>query len=292
MKIRIKRLYSFFQLLVLAAAIVLSPITAYADDTASLSISYILPGVNFSIYHAATYSEGIFSPTSVYKDYSITWDISTAEAQRSLASTLESYTVRDSLACTDSGKTDSAGHLEFSSLAAGLYLVLGESYDVEECRYIPTAFVILLNAGDHRDLTVKYNKEPIDPSEKCDIYVRKVWHDSTHRVSRPAYVYVQLLKDDVVCETVKLSNENNWEYIWKELSAEHEWRITEEKVPANYSVKITQDGYNFTVTNTRQEPSPTPKTGDNSSIDLYTALCCLSAAAMGTALVVLNKKKV
>lgn len=83
------------------------------------------------------------------------------------------------------------------------------------------------------------------------VTVTKVWNDGGYH-ARPASVNVTLYKDGEAYETVALNEENDWSYTWAELANEFTWTVDEAEVPAEYTKAVTNDGNDWTVTNTRQ----------------------------------------
>jgi len=51
---------------------------------------------------------------------------------------------------------------------------------------------------------------------------------------------------------VVLKDENDWSYNWTDLTDEYTWSVDEKSVPAGYTKNVTRDGYDFTITNTRE----------------------------------------
>ena len=78
---------------------------------------------------------------------------------------------------------------------------------------------------------------------------------------RPSEVVIELLKDGKLYDTVTLNEKNNWRHTWRGLpeynadGSKIEWRVTE-RVPKNYTVRITRDGVTFLVTNTYRPENP------------------------------------
>ena len=66
--------------------------------------------------------------------------------------------------------------------------------------------------------------------------------------ARPGYIYVQLLENGRVADTVVLSEANDWEYTWDELDADSQWRVVERDVPDGYTVTVEREGRVFVIT--------------------------------------------
>lgn len=81
--------------------------------------------------------------------------------------------------------------------------------------------------------------------------VVKKWIDRADKAEkRPEEIVAQLLRNGEVYKTAVLNEENNWTYTWKNLSRNYKWTVAEEKVPAGYTVSISQDGSLYTIINT------------------------------------------
>ena len=188
---------------------------------------------------------------------------------RSLAQTLDAYVARDTLTPLLSQKTGEDGMVSFEGLSPGLYLVLGESYTQDNTVYTPSPMLFYL-PGQGEDGGWEYKVTAsckFDQEETTDATVfrkvQKVWKDSGNQSKRPEMVFVQLLENGAVVDTVALSEENNWEYTWEGLDASSRWQVAETNVPDGYTVTVTQEGTLFVVTNTYpgKTPSKLPQTG-------------------------------
>ena len=85
----------------------------------------------------------------------------------------------------------------------------------------------------------------------------KIWEDRGYEQKRPSEVTMQLLRDGVVFDTVKLTKENNWRHTWKDLPAKHTWTIAE-RAPEGYTVQVGRSGITYTIRNTYVPPTPPP----------------------------------
>ena len=91
------------------------------------------------------------------------------------------------------------------------------------------------------------NTRTINPVE---ISVTKVWEGS-EGVIHPESVEAVLYRDGEEYATVTLSAENDWTYIWTGLTDEYSWSVDEKNVPEGYTKNVTSQGYDFTITNSR-----------------------------------------
>lgn len=207
--------------------------------------------------------------TDDFAQYPVSLEDLDSSGLRSLAQTLDAYVARDTLTPLLSQKTGEDGMVSFEGLSPGLYLVLGESYTQDNTVYTPSPMLFYLpgqgeDGGWEYEVTAscKFDREEITDTT-VSRKVQKVWKDSGNQSKRPEMVFVQLLENGAVVDTVALSEENNWEYTWENLDASSRWQVAETSVPDGYTVTVTQEGTLFVVTNTYpgKTPPKLPQTG-------------------------------
>lgn len=240
----------------------------YRDGKTALS------GAKFSIYRVADADEtGEQTVRSEFDEFDLDIRGKNDRRWREMAQTLESYVLRRELTPADSGKTDKTGMLTFptqgKTLAAGLYLVIGERHTQDGNDYDAEPFFVLLPTQDLENnewvydvsANVKFGKTPVpDDGDTVTRKVLKVWDDDGAEDSRPQEITVELLRNGKVYDTVKLSEKNNWRYTWLDLDADARWSVTEKTV-SGYTVSITREGITFVVTNTKKsDRTDTPDT--------------------------------
>ena len=240
----------------------------YRDGKTALS------GAKFSIYRVADADEtGELTVRSEFDEFDLDIRGKNDRRWREMAQTLESYVLRRELTPADSGKTDKTGMLTFptqgKTLAAGLYLVIGERHTQGGNGYDAEPFFVLLPTQDLENnewvydvsANVKFGKTPVpDDGDTVTRKVLKVWDDDGAEDSRPREITVELLRNGKVYDTVKLSEKNNWRYTWLDLDADARWSVTEKTV-SGYTVSITREGITFVVTNTKKpDRTDTPDT--------------------------------
>lgn len=240
----------------------------YRDGKTALS------GAKFSIYRVADADEtGELTVRSEFDEFDLDIRGKNDRRWREMAQTLESYVLRRELTPADSGKTDKTGMLTFptqgKTLAAGLYLVIGERHTQGGNDYDAEPFFVLLPTQDLENnewvydvsANVKFGKTPVpDDGDTVTRKVLKVWDDDGAEDSRPQEITVELLRNGKVYDTVKLSEKNNWRYTWLDLDADARWSVTEKTV-SGYTVSITREGITFVVTNTKKpDRTDTPDT--------------------------------
>lgn len=240
----------------------------YRDGKTALS------GAKFSICRVADADEtGELTVRSEFDEFDLDIRGKNDRRWREMAQTLESYVLRRELTPADSGKTDKTGMLTFptqgKTLAAGLYLVIGERHTQDGNDYDAEPFFVLLPTQDLENnewvydvsANVKFGKTPVpDDGDTVTRKVLKVWDDDGAEDSRPQEITVELLRNGKVYDTVKLSEKNNWRYTWLDLDADARWSVTEKTV-SGYTVSITREGITFVVTNTKKpDRTDTPDT--------------------------------
>lgn len=240
----------------------------YRDGKTALS------GAKFSIYRVADADEtGELTVRFEFDEFDLDIRGKNDRRWREMAQTLESYVLRRELTPADSGKTDKTGMLTFpmqgKTLAAGLYLVIGERHTQGGNDYDAEPFFVLLPTQDLENnkwvydvsANVKFGKTPVpDDGDTVTRKVLKVWDDDGAEDSRPQEITVELLRNGKVYDTVKLSEKNNWRYTWLDLDADARWSVTEKTV-SGYTVSITREGITFVATNTKKpDRTDTPDT--------------------------------
>lgn len=109
-------------------------------------------------------------------------------------------------------------------------------------------------AGYTKEITVDgyafviTNTRTINPVE---VSVNKVWVAS-EGVIHPESIEAVLYRDGEAFDTVVLNAENKWTHIWTGLTDEYTWSVDENTVPAGYTKNVTSDGYDYTITNTKE----------------------------------------
>ncbi len=243
---------------------VLSTLCVYAKqpdlmtESMSLSLNYEKGTSEFALYKVATFSEtGKFKVEEPFIRYQLVLDGLDSEGWRALAETLEGYVKRDQIDPIDRQQTDAEGKIRWENLEKGLYLVLGEQTKDKQYLYTPMPTLVTLpNRMENGEwnsqvsISLKYNQEDIFQKKEMDLKVIKIWKDAENKKNRPKKIFVQLVKDGNIHDTVELNKENNWEYTWKQLPKEASWMVVEKDVPQNYTVTSAKEGKTFILTNT------------------------------------------
>lgn len=268
---------AFAVLVLLACALAVTAVAQAIDQDreSTLTLSFGesgegFPEVEFSLYRVASLTEeGEYALTGDFAQYPVSLEDLDSSGLRSLAQTLDAYVARDTLTPLLSQKTGEDGMVSFEGLSPGLYLVLGEFYTQDNTVYTPSPMLFYLpgqgeDGGWEYEVTAscKFDREETTDTT-VSRKVQKVWKDNGNQSKRPEMVFVQLLENGAVVDTVALSEENNWEYTWEGLDASSRWQVAETSVPDGYTVTVTQEGTLFVVTNTYpgKTPPKLPQTG-------------------------------
>lgn len=189
------------------------------------------------------------------------------------------FTLYSNSACTSevaSAVSDASGHLNIPVPSAGTYYLKETSapagYHPNNTVYTVTATETYLvkNAGTADAVTeaklqirvdglVGTSTNQIDyvytvkntAVQYVDVTVKKVWAGISN-VTPPESVKVVLYRNGDAIETVTLNKSNSWSYVWEDLSDAYTWTLDEIDVPAGYVKKVTNEGYDFTITNTKE----------------------------------------
>ena len=107
-----------------------------------------------------------------------------------------------------------------------------------------------VNAGE-RILIINHALHPVGPkpSGKTELCVLKKWAESEKK--HPDFVKVTLFDGKRAVETVRLSEENHWTYLWTGLDAGGNWQVEETACKGNFkpSYEEREDG-TVVITNT------------------------------------------
>ena len=223
------------------------------------------------------------------------WDV--------VRSTLEAHILAYNIAPEFTSVTNEDGQVSFESLKTGMYLAIVNQVEQDDlhCRF-DSALIALPGLGsDGRwqyQVSVNAKGEvlpPVDPDEKIEFKVLKLWKGDEGGSDRPESVEVEIFRDGISYEKVVLSEEKHWSYTWSAKDDGANWSVVERNVPQGYTMTVEERQSTFVLTNTwtptyPDDPDKPPQTGDTSNIMLYVLLMTLS----GTMLIILGviRKKV
>ena len=248
---------------------------AEEESTQKGSISIVCPveGMELSLYRVAEYEEsGSFTLTEQFRKYSVSLEQKSQEGWQGAADALADYIRRDGITADAVLASGSDRKVCFTDLNRGLYLVLGQTTELQEDGktqiYEPQTALIALpedskETSEGKDpyqvtavLKFEKNDKPGNP-EETKIHVLKVWKQDQEK-ERPDSIVVELLQTDVegnttVVDRQTLTKENQWSYTWKNLSTLMRWSVSEAEVPNGYTVAVTREGDTVVLTNTAKK---------------------------------------
>lgn len=249
---------------------------AEEESTQKGSISLVCPveGMELSLYRVAEYEEsGSFTLTEQFQKYPVSLEQKSQEGWQGTADALADYIRRDGIAADAVLASGSDRKVCFTDLNRGLYLVLGQTTELQEDGktqiYEPQTALIALpedskETSEGTDpyqvtavLKFEKNDKPGNP-EETKIHVLKVWKQDQEK-ERPDSIVVELLQTDVegnttVVDRQMLTKENQWSYTWKNLSTVMRWSVSEAEVPKGYTVAVTRERNTVVLTNTAKKP--------------------------------------
>lgn len=139
------------------------------------------------------------------------------------------------------------------NLPDGVYLISGDDFEMGGKIYRINP--VYLSVPSESEVSLKYSTYG---QETCDVSVKKVWEGSDEI---PDSIHVTLFQDGKEFETVSLSSENRWKYVWEDMEGLH-WYEIKEDIPEGWECEVAQDGDSFVVTNTYAGGN-LPQTGQN-----------------------------
>ena len=223
-------------------------VSAGAENTGTLSISYPLNGTVYHIYRVGGIVNGEIVMDQAFSSVKLSDRASAAAKIAKLV--LQNGT--QELANTKVAK----GKAVFPNLPIGVYLVMGDPGTKNGIQYWPTPFLLSMPQKDDSgkllwDVKVEGKKEM-----NMSIFVTKRWVGD-QAANRPTSVTVHLLRNGKTYGAPVVLNEaNQWSHTWKDLPPD-EWSVVEDETP-RYTTAITREGNSFTVTNTWKK---IPQTG-------------------------------
>ena len=226
----------------------------------TLTLTYGFDGVTFSIYRVAEETASGPVLTIPFDGCRVKFPSREdgASAWKDAAETLAGYAA---------GKTPTAagtvkrGRLIFGGLQSGWYLVMGDAHWENGVRHTPVVFLAEVSAREGAEADVKGEEEEPGGPKTVTLTARKCWQGDGAE-TRPEQVELWLLRDGDLYDRVLLNEENDWQHRWQGLDPNHRWQVTEPEVPEGYTVSVSRQGWDFTVTNTAEQPEePAPWPG-------------------------------
>lgn len=224
-----------------------------ADDSITISNEIngnIVSDVTWKAYKIADYGAGgqliidsDFGSSNV--DFS---SLTTREDVANAATTFANIVLSDGVSI-DGQANAISGIAKITGLDQGVYLIVGSNVKIGSKVYGPAPMIVEVitdSDGVNVDVAAKfvYNNTAYK--------VEKLWKGddaSTHDE-----VIVELYKDGVLDDTVRLNESNNWKYTWESSDETAVWSVKEKTVIKNYKVSYRNEGSDYVVVNTYNPP--------------------------------------
>ena len=221
----------------------------------------VLTGMEWKLYRIGVRHDTAVEFVPELSGYSMDLGDLSAKTVDTAAKTIESYVTAAGLAPAAQGQTDSSGRLTFGGLGNGLYLASGKTLQIGNTVYYPSALLLEINGADTE---LDYDAYPkfyftVLSDEVREFTVKKIWIDNDNEHGqRPAELTVDLYRDGVLKESVRLNEGNGWEYSWTAKDDGAEWTAAEREIPEPYSVMIDYNSTQFLIRNTYRETTTEP----------------------------------
>lgn len=198
-----------------------------------------VPYAEFKLYHVADVnSDGSFSAAGVFESFPIILNGLDTDGMIETANALDGLVLMHEISPVATGKTEADGKLSFSRLTSGMYLLIGSRtvYDGDIYTVSPGLYILPGDGG--KDITINPKAEHIsDTDTNIDIKVAKSWDDKGFEKMRPDSIGATLYRDGKYYDSVKLTAETGWSYVWNDLDSRYIWT----------AVENLEDGYFYTV---------------------------------------------
>lgn len=202
------------------------------------------------------------------------------------------YIKSNNIEPTINGNFDSNGIFKVNNLENKLWLIKSGDFVKDNIEYqaIPQ-LVDSSKISSFEIIETKYEFEVPDDTSITYI-VKKEWIDSQKTKHNP--IFVSILHNNIVYDTITLSEQNNWSYQWSDLSDEGDWKVIENMIPDGYTVTYTESNNVFKIINTSTTVFQ-PQTGLESILEtinnriIIIVICAI--VSISTLIVGINMKK-
>ena len=258
-------------------------IFAISKESATLTIKHPISNINCRVYKVAEYSEAgnykLVKPFDHFVDEVELLDkIENAPAEmttndwRQLGITLNKY-LNESVTYEVYEDVIKEGMVVFSDIDTGLYLITVDSAEIDGKNYVSLSMLSTVpNLKESGEWNYQVELDYASKLGSVDIYdsysVQKIWKSHTTATPVKQEIIVDLYAEGMTepYDSVKLNEENNWSYTWKDLPGGSVWSVKEREVPENYKVLYSQNGAYFVIENVYYPPGtppepPLPQTG-------------------------------
>ena len=205
---KIKFLIPLF-VLVFMVSVLCTPFSA-DEQSGKITVLYELGNVSFNLYKVGEITENGAVLSDSFAQYKVNMHCDNS------AYTLWSYINRDGIAPLKTSATGENGVVLFSGLERGVYLICGESTEINGAHYTVSPSLIsvpcITNGEQEWNITANAKFERFgDEDTPVSISVVKVWQERPGMFICPS-IEIQLIKNSDVFDTVTLNEENNWNH--------------------------------------------------------------------------------
>lgn len=174
--------------------------------------------------------------------------LTTSEEVANAATTFANVVLSDNIAF-NAQAISTGGIAKITGLEQGVYLISGSNVKIGSKVYSPSPMIIEVitdSDGVNVDVMAKfaYNKTVYS--------IEKLWKGDDAKSHTE--VVVELYKDGVLNDTIKLNEANNWKYTWDSNDETAVWSVKETTLIKNYKVSYRSEGSDFVVVNTYYPP--------------------------------------
>ncbi|MBR4860603.1 MAG: Cna B-type domain-containing protein [Firmicutes bacterium] len=230
----------------------------YAHDGAAVS------GASVKLYRIADMTAGYrYVLTSVFSASGLQLNgIASAGEWDVISSTLESYILSKGISADYTAFADQNGVVSFQNLTQGLYLAQGGRTAQGGLIYtFESALISVPGRGDDGGLQYQVTAVPKSqvslppgpddppPEEEVEYKILKLWKGDAEKNERPASIEVELFCDGELCETVVVSEKNQWSFTLKAKEGSI-WTAAERNIPEGYTVTVGERENTIILTNT------------------------------------------
>ncbi|MGL4874885.1 MAG: Cna B-type domain-containing protein [Clostridium sp.] len=249
----------------------MASVSAIEDRIGSITIKHFneklpISDSNFKLYMIGRISEnGKISLTKEFLNCGI--DFENGKVGE-VSSTLEAYIQKNKINEIKEEKTNKLGIAKFNNLEKGLYFIMESDRSLIKTK--PSLVVIPRKNSDGQliqDITINTKSEII--KETIDLKVEKIWLNDEDVKKRPTFIEAYLYKDGSFYGNITLSEENEWQHVWRNLDGKSNWTVIEKNVPGDYTVSYEKYATNIKIKNTYNEkdelkpPTTLPQTGSS-----------------------------
>ncbi len=264
-KHRLEVVLCLFGVLLWIVAGCLQMFASAADVNGSLTMicettdGELLPGTHWELFRVGGRdADGEYELQDDFAKYPVSLEDTSATALLEAAETLETYAKLDKIEPYAQGDADANGYLKLSPLETGLYVVSGDMARIGDVYYFFSAFLIEISDADGGEIHWTAYPKCISMNAEeggFEYTLKKIWaNDQNEPENRSAYITAEIYRDDVLFETVRLDESNDWTYTWKADSV-HEWRVIEVDIPEGYDVVYRSNETQYVIVNTFTDSS-------------------------------------